>query len=58
MLAIRIIATVFLGISCITTCIDSTEETLKAKLSPIELALALLIHFSWRAFVIVALWVI
>ncbi|MBO7713392.1 MAG: hypothetical protein J6S85_07450 [Methanobrevibacter sp.] len=60
MLALKIIATVLLGLSCITTFIknvnifeDSNEKSFNTK----AIALFTLWGWLWRALVIVALWV-
>jgi len=60
MLALKIIGTVFIGISCITAFIknvymfrDSNDETFNHK----AIIFSNLYSWLWRAFVIVALWV-
>ena len=60
MLALKIIGTVFIGISCITTFVknilafrDGKTETFYTK----TIIGATLYGWLWRAFVIVALWV-
>lgn len=57
MLALRIIATVFVGLSCITT-IVKTVESVDVDDHPGAALLFIIYGWLWRVLVIVALWVI
>ena len=55
MLALRIIATIFVGLSCITTVLKTMaiyEE------EPEKIVLFIIYSWLWRALVIVTLWII
>lgn len=60
MLWLRIAATVFMGISCITCFIKNsniyTNTEHPNQNASIELAIATVYGWLWRAFVIVAIW--
>ena len=57
MLALRIIATVFVGLSCITT-IAKTAATIDVDDHPGAILLFIIYGWLWRVLVIVTLWVI
>lgn len=57
MLALRIIATIFVGLSCITT-IVKTVEAIDVDDHPGAALLFIIYSWLWRALVIVTLWVI
>ena len=57
MLALRIIATVFVGLSCLTHVVK-TIETIDVDDHPGAILLFIIYGWLWRALVIVTLWVI
>ena len=58
MLVFRILATAFLGISCVMTLPNKVSIYKDTPHSDRNIALSTIISLLWRAFVIVAVWVI
>lgn len=58
MLALRIIATVLIGLSCIMVLPNKVSMFKDTAHSDRDIVLTTLVSLLWRAFVIVALWVI